>query len=163
MMTGVRWVTSALAAALLASAGCTPAAETQPLAMAPYSHPVSGLQVVPLRIYQNGHAHYFKVEVAASPEEQYMGLRFRDEMAADEGMIFPRTPPRIATFTMQDTRIPLDMIFIGEDGVIDLIITDTTPFEPGPFVSKEPAAAVLELKAGTTARLGITPGAKVVW
>lgn len=154
----------ALAAAALALAACSPQAETTaPAPVMPYLHPQSGLQVVPLTVTQNGREHRFRVEIAASPQEQWMGLRFREAMAADEGMIFPRDPPRMATFTMENTQIPLDMVFIGSDGVIDSIIADTTPFAPGPFMSIEPAAVVLELNAGTTARLGITPGAQVEW
>jgi uncharacterized membrane protein (UPF0127 family) len=156
---------SAPALAALALAACSPQAESAAPApsMTPYLHAVSGLEVVPLTITQNGRAHRFRVEVAESQQEQWMGLRFRERMAADEGMIFPRFPPRIAAFTMENTQIPLDMVFIGEDGVVDSIIENTTPFEPGPFVSQEPAAAVLELNAGTTARLGIGPGARVDW
>jgi uncharacterized membrane protein (UPF0127 family) len=154
-----------LPALSLALAACSPQAETAAPAptITPYLHAESGLEVVPLTITQNGREHVFKVEVAESQQEQYMGLRFRESMGADEGMIFPRFPPRIASFTMENTQIPLDMVFIGEDGVVDSIIENTTPFEPGPFVSQEPAAAVLELNGGTAARLGIGPGAQVDW
>ena len=156
-------------------AACSP--QSEPLPPAPTTAPAatrtdlaearvhsrSGLQVVPLSISQDGQTHRFRVEVAAQPAEQWMGLRFRPAMAANEGMIFPRDPPSIASFTMQNTEIPLDMIFIGADGIIDQVIADTTPFAPGPFQSREPAAAVLELNGGTAARLGFGPGAKVDW
>ena len=157
----------ALAGGVLMLAACSPQAETAetaaPAPIKPYLHAVSGLEVVPLTITQNGRVHRFRVEVAESPQEQWMGLRYRETMAADEGMIFPRFPARIATFTMQNTLIPLDMVFIGEDGVVGSILENTTPLEPGPFVSEAPAEAVLELNGGTAARLGIGPGAKVDW
>ncbi len=157
--------------AILALAACSPQAQSlsqaetgaTPASQTPSVHPRSGLRVAPLTITQDGRTHRFRVEVAATQQEQWMGLRFRPAMGADEGMIFPRDPPRMASFTMQNTEIPLDMIFIGADGVIDQIIAETTPFEPGPFSSEEPAAAVLELNGGTAARLGITPGARVQW
>ncbi len=164
-MTGIRKrAMVVLGAAGLAFAACSPQAETAPAPpITPYLHPLSGLEVVPLTIVQGAREHRFRVEVAEAPEEQWMGLRFRQTMAADEGMIFPRHPPRTAAFTMENTQIPLDMVFIGEDGIIDSIIANTTPFQPGPFISEQPAAAVLELNAGTAARLGITPGARVDW
>lgn len=160
-----KWAMGMLGAAGLALAACSPQAETTPAPapITPYLHPLSGLEVVPLTIVQAGREHMFRVEVAEAPEEQWMGLRFREAMAADEGMIFPRHPPRTAAFTMENTPIALDMVFIGENGIIDSIIADTTPFQPGPFISEQPAAAVLELNAGTTVRLGITPGARVEW
>jgi len=154
----------AFAALAFVLAACSPQAETPPVPTAPYNHPESGLRVVPLTIITPaGKRHLFRVEVAETSQQQWMGLRFRETMAADEGMIFPREPARIASFTMQNTQVPLDMIFIGEDRVVDSIVADTTPFEPGPFESVEPAAAVLELNAGTAARLGIVPGARVEW
>ncbi len=171
-------ITTLLVPVLLVSmtllAACSPQADTLPPAPTTATaaatgsaqatvHPRSGLQVVPLSISQDGQTHRFRVEVAAQPAEQWMGLRFRPAMAADKGMIFPRDPPSIASFTMQNTEIPLDMIFIGADGIIDQVIADTSPFAPGPFRSREPAAAVLELNGGTAARLGFGPGAKVEW
>lgn len=158
-----------LPVALVALAGCSPQAGSQVRAQGqvgpvePGVHPQSGLKVIPLTIVQDDRTHRFRVEVAATQHDQWTGLRFRASMGADEGMIFPRDPPRMASFTMQNTEIPLDMIFIGADGTIDQIIAETPPFEPGPFLSDEPAAAVLELNGGTAARLGITPGAKVEW
>jgi len=160
----MRIASGSLAALALALAACSPQAETAQVPTAPYSHAESGLQVVPLTIVTpEGERHRFRVEVAQTSQQQWMGLRFRETMAADEGMIFPREPARMAQFTMQNTQIPLDMVFIGEDGVVDSIIADTTPFAPGPFESVEPAAAVLELNGGTAARLGIVPGARVEW
>lgn len=163
VLSSSRFSAGALAAIALALAGCSPQVDTAPAPVMPYLHPESGLQVVPLTISQNGRKHRFRVEVAADSQQQWMGLRFREAMAPDEGMIFPRDPPRAAAFTMQNTQIPLDMVFIGEDGIIDSIIAQTTPFDPGPFLSEQPAAAVLELNGGTAARLGFGPGARVEW
>jgi uncharacterized membrane protein (UPF0127 family) len=62
---------------------------------------------------------------------------------------------------MKNTPMPLDMLFIDGKGTIVRIAADTVPFSETPVPSGQPIRAVLELRAGTAARLGITPGAKV--
>ena len=126
-------------------------------------HPVSGLEVVPLTVSQNGETHRFRVEVAATPQEQARGLMFRTEMGADEGMIFISQVPQVRSFWMRNTVIPLDIIFIGPDGRIMNIAADTVPYSETPILSDGPAMAVLELNAGTAALLGFGQGAKVEW
>lgn len=131
--------------------------------VAPAVHPVSGLEVVPLTVSQNGESHQFQVELARTPQEQARGLMFRTEMGADEGMLFVSQVPQVRSFWMRNTVIPLDIIFIGEDGRIVNIAADTVPYSEAPILSDGPAAAVLELNAGTAERLGFGQGAKVEW
>jgi uncharacterized membrane protein (UPF0127 family) len=126
-------------------------------------HAVSGLEVIPLKITQNGKVHHFKVEVAASREEQSRGLMFREEMGADEGMIFPYDTPQGLSFWMRNTVLPLDIIFIGPDHRILNIHANTTPYSLDSRASAGPAIGVLELNGGRTAELGFTPGALVEW
>ena len=116
-----------------------------------------------LTITQGGKAYHFRVEVARSDAEQTQGLMFRQEMGADEGMLFPRKPARVASFWMRNTVIPLDMIFVGTDGKILNIAANTVPYSLDSYSSVGPAIAVLELNGGRAAELGIGPGAKVEW
>ena len=88
---------------------------------------------------------------------------FRDHLSGDQGMIFPMDPPRVASFWMKNTVIPLDMIFIRSDGTIAKIAADTVPYSLDPVSSEEPIAAVLEIAGGRAAQLGLQPDDKVVW
>ena len=126
-------------------------------------HPVSGLQVIPLTITQDGAVHRFKVEVAATDEQQERGLMFRTQMGPDEGMIFHHSTPIPATFWMKNTVIPLDIIFIGSDHRIINIEANAKPYSLDPRPSAGLTSAVLELNGGRAAQLGIGPGAKVDW
>ncbi len=126
-------------------------------------HPVSGLDVIILKVTSGETSHGFQVEVAASREEQRQGLMFRTSMGADEGMIFPFEEPRWASFWMRNTVIPLDIIFIDPDGRIINIAENTTPYSEESVRSLAPAGAVLELNAGRSAELGIGPGDLVEW
>ena len=123
----------------------------------------SGLEVVPLTIDSGGRSHRFMVEVARSPQEQARGLMFRDTLADDAGMIFPFPAPRPASFWMRNTLIPLDMIFVREDGTIARIAANTVPHSEEGVTSGEPVIAVLELRGGRAAELGISVGDRVAW
>lgn len=125
-------------------------------------HPVSGLSVIPLTVTHAGKTHSFRVEVAASTEEQARGLMFRTEMGADEGMIFPMNPPRTASFWMKNTVIPLDIIYVGTDGRI-LNIAAAQPYDETPLPSAGVVKGVLELNAGRSKELGIGVGDLVSW
>jgi uncharacterized membrane protein (UPF0127 family) len=126
-------------------------------------HPVSGLKVIPLSVTTATGVHRFKVEVAATFEEQEKGLMFRTAMGADEGMIFPMDPPRRTAFWMRNTVIGLDIIFIGADHRVLNVATNALPYDETPLPSAGNAAGVLELNAGRAAQIGLKPGDKVAW
>lgn len=107
-------------------------------------------------------SHEFSVEVADTDALRQRGLMYRQDMADDHGMIFILQQPRQVNFTMRNTYISLDMIFVGEDGTIGSIIQNTPTLQKGPFPSQGVVAAVVELNAGMTAKLGIKPGDRVL-
>lgn len=118
---------------------------------------------IPLIISADGKSHRFVMEVAATPEEQAKGLMFRKEIPADGGMVFPMSPPRTASFWMENTWIPLDMLFVQTDGTIAFIAADRQPYRREPVSAGIPVAGVIELRGGRTKELGIEEGDKVQW
>ena len=123
----------------------------------------AGLEQVPLTIAADGKKHRFTVEVAKSLDEQAMGLMNRSTLGPDRGMIFPFDTPKVASFWMKNTLIPLDMIFIRADGTIANIEANTVPLSLQPVFAVEPVTAVLEIPGGRAAELGIDAGDKVDW
>ncbi len=158
-----RYMISALAAALAACSPNSGEAGATSTQAAPAAHPVSGLPVVPLKVLHNGKTFAFRVELARSAEEQSKGLMFRTELGPDEGMIFPFDPPRGASFWMRNTVIPLDLIFVGTDGRISNIAANAVPYDETNLNSIGLAKAVLELRGGRAAELGIVAGDRVEW
>jgi uncharacterized membrane protein (UPF0127 family) len=77
-------------------------------------------------------------------------------------MIFPYDPPQNVAFWMKNTLIPLDMLFIRADGTIARIAT-AKPLDETAVPAGEPVAAVLEIRGGRAAELGIREGDKVEW
>jgi hypothetical protein len=122
----------------------------------------SGLERVPLTIHSANGKHRFTVEVARTSEQQSMGLMFRRSLGPNKGMIFPFDPPQFVSFWMKNTLIPLDMIFIRPDGKIARIAT-AKPLDETPVPSGDTVAAVLEIRGGRSAQLGIRAGDKVDW
>jgi uncharacterized protein len=123
----------------------------------------AGLSQVRLCIASGKAIRAYTTEVAATAQEQAMGLMFRKELADNEGMIFPFEPPRPASFWMKNTLIPLDIIFIRSNGTIESIAENTVPYSEVPVSSGEEVAAVLELRGGITSQLGIKAGDRVQW
>ena len=149
----------------LVLAACSPASNgaAQSAQSMAAVHPVSGLEVIPLIVIRGDKRLTFQVEVAKGPIEQGRGLMFRTAMGADEGMLFPINPPRMAGFWMRNTVIPLDLLFIAPDGRILNIAANAVPYDETSLKSAAPVKAVLELNGGRAAALGIVPGDRVEW
>ena len=122
----------------------------------------TGLSEIPLTIESGGKQQRFTVEVAASPQQQEHGMMFRRSVAPDHGMIFPYNPPQHVAFWMKNTLIPLDIIYIREDGRIARIVT-AKPLDETPIPSGEPIVAVLEIAGGRATQLGIKAGDVARW
>jgi uncharacterized membrane protein (UPF0127 family) len=120
------------------------------------------LSEVPLTIRSKNGVHRFTVEVAATPEQQARGLMFRKSIAGNRGMIFPYDPPQDVSFWMRNTLIPLDIIFIRADGTI-VRITKAKALDETPLPAGEPVGAVLEIRSGRAAELGIKEGDVASW
>ena len=100
---------------------------------------------------------FFSIEVADEPSEQERGVMFREGMPEDRGMLFDLGQTRQASFWMENTPMPLDLLFIGEDGRVRAILPGQ-PFSRAAISPGVPVRFVLELKQGTSAKNGIAPG-----
>ena len=103
----------------------------------------------------------FHVEIADNNAEREQGLMYRRSMDADHGMLFDFNPPQQVSFWMHNTFLPLDIIFIGQDGRILNIAANATPFSDDNIPAAGPVRGVLELNAGRAAALDILPGDRV--
>ena len=117
---------------------------------------------MPLTIHSSTGVHRFTVQIAATEEQQERGLMFYRSLGPDQGMIFPYNPPQEVSFWMENTLIPLDIIFIRPDGTIARI-TNAKPLDRTPLPSGATIGAVLEIRGGRAAELGIREGDKVDW
>jgi uncharacterized protein len=107
--------------------------------------------------------HRFTVELAETPAQMEQGLMFRRSLAPDAGMLFDFKRPTMATMWMRNTLIPLDMLFVDAQGRIVNIQQRAVPESDAIISAAAPVRAVIELNGGTTARLGIAPGDRVLY
>ena len=113
---------------------------------------------------QNG-AHKLKVEMARTDNQLRHGLMYRRTLASDSGMLFDyriEQPAKALGMWMKNTFIPLDMLFIDAKGRVVQIAENATPHSETIILAENPTRAVLELTAGTVARLGIEVGDRVI-
>ncbi|WP_274427068.1 DUF192 domain-containing protein [Chelativorans sp. YIM 93263] len=102
----------------------------------------------------------FSIEIAREPAERARGLMFRRDMPDDRGMLFFFDDSRRRSFWMQNTPMPLDLLFIGEDGMVRAI-EQGEPFSTDAIAPPVEAQFVLELKAGTAQKSGIEVGTRL--
>jgi uncharacterized protein len=101
-------------------------------------------------------------EVADNPFTRAKGLMGRTSLGEGEGMLFVFDRQDTYSFWMFNTTIPLDGIFIAENGTI----VDVVPMQPcglnvtrcPSYVAKAPAKYVLEANQGFAKRHGIAIG-----
>jgi uncharacterized protein len=118
--------------------------------------------VTPLTIETARGRFEFMVEMAETPSTWRQGLQRRRRLATDAGMLFNFHKSRVISMWMKDTLISLDMVFIDERGAIVNVAENTVPLSPATISSNGPVLAVLEVNAGTAARLGVHPGDRVL-
>ncbi len=111
---------------------------------------------------RDGASHAFAVEIAATDAERAKGLMFRRELAVNAGMLFDFATPQPVTMWMKNTLLPLDMLFVAEDGRVVNIAERTVPGSLAAISSDEPVRFVIEINGGTASRLRLRAGDRVV-
>lgn len=102
-----------------------------------------------------------KIELANTNETRARGLMFVQSLADDKGMLFDFNQTREVSFWMRNTFIPLDMIFIDENGEIKHIHANARPHDETGISSQFPVRYVLEIAGGRASAIGLEIGDKV--
>lgn len=104
----------------------------------------------------------YVVEIADDEPKRARGLMFRDEMAADHGMLFIHDVETPQAYWMKNTKIPLDILYFDHQRKLVSAQMRVPPCSAGdqcpPFPSEGPALYVLELNAGTADAIGAKSG-----
>ncbi len=91
-------------------------------------------------------------ELARTNEDSERGLMYRTSMGADRGMLFDLGKRQAHTFWMHDTCIPLDMLFIDDDGLVVGVLENVPPMNDDHRSVPCPSSHVLETNAGWSRR-----------
>ncbi|MEC4988401.1 MAG: DUF192 domain-containing protein [Oscillatoria sp. PMC 1068.18] len=103
------------------------------------------------------------LEVTKTPQQQALGLMFRESLPDNRGMLFRFDSPRLTQFWMKNVKMSLDMIFL-RDGEIQAIAADVPPCTSDPcptYGTNELIDTVIELRGGRAAELGLRAGSRV--
>lgn len=107
----------------------------------------------------------YQVELATNDETRARGLMFRDQMAADHGMLFIHDREEMQAYWMKNTRIALDILYFDSQRRLVSQQRDVPPCSAGdmcpPYPSGGPARYVLELNAGQAEKLQLKDGTEL--
>lgn len=107
-----------------------------------------------------------RVEIAATESARERGLMDRTVLPPHTGMlfVFPQDGP--VEFWMKNTRVALDMVFVGRDGMVRSIavaVPVVPPQTPDGAIPRRRGRArfVIELPSGEAFRDGLRPGIRI--
>ena len=104
--------------------------------------------------------HNTRAELARTPMQTQTGMMFRQEMGANEAMLFVFDQPERRCFWMKNTLLPLSIAFIADDGSI-VNLAAMQPKSEESHCSTQPVRFALEMNQGWFAKRGIKPGFKL--
>lgn len=119
---------------------------------------------LPQAVFPDGYA--VEIELATTSEEISRGLMFRPVLPENRGMLFLFDQPRLPSFWMKNTLIPLDLVFLDGAGVVVDVIADVQPCAADPcpnYPPSSPAQAVLEVGAGVAAQHNLEVGSTITF
>ena len=104
-----------------------------------------------------------RAERAMTQEELTRGMKYRESLAADRGMLFFHLKEGNYPYWMHEVKVPLDLVWLDKDRKVVQIVYDAPPC-PGPpenckmYGGGFRAMYVLEVAAGQAKALSIRPG-----
>jgi len=137
-----------------------PPAATCPRDPSPYTLPVVTVQFPDAG--REAGAVRVASELARAPKDTERGLMYRTAMEEDRGMLFDLGERKVQHFWMRNTCIPLDMIFLDDDGFVVGILEGVPVLNEADRSVPCPSAYVLEVNAGWARRHGVRAGQRAI-
>lgn len=104
-----------------------------------------------------------QLEVAQTPQQQAMGLMYRQALPDNRGMLFNFPSAQPVSFWMKNVPVALDMVFL-RNGIVQYIEASAPPCTKEPCPTYGPRTLidqVIELRSGRAAELDLKKGSKV--
>lgn len=136
--------------------------ETSPLPATIETKTKHEINATPVEM-KSGGKHVFELEVVKTPVDLEIGLMFVKHMEPDHGMLFEMgRDPKEVSFWMKNTFIPLDIVFVDQNGIIVNIHRNAVPQSLDAIPSIQPVTGVIELNGGRADAVGLNIGDKVI-
>ena len=101
-----------------------------------------------------------QIEVPNNIRDFNLGLMFRESLDQNSGMLFIFDEVAEQSFHMRETRIPLDIAFITEEGIIESI-KELEPFDETAVASEGEVLCALEVNRGWFAENNVEVGDEI--
>ncbi len=101
------------------------------------------------------------VEIPKNDGDFKLGLMFRESLDIDKGMLFIFEEVGQYSFHMKNTRIPLDVAFVKEDGTVESI-KELTPYSSLPVSSDGEVLFAIEANRGWFTEYNVEVGDEIV-
>lgn len=104
-----------------------------------------------------------QLEVARTPQQQAMGLMYRQALPDNRGMLFNFPSAQPVSFWMKNVPVALDMVFLRK-GVVQYVEVSAPPCTEEPCPTYGPRTLidqVIELRSGRATELDLKKGDKV--
>lgn len=108
------------------------------------------------------------VEILTRPEDLARGMMFRDPLPENHGLLFVHPQPGRYPYWMYQVRVPLDIIWLDQNGRIVEMALNCQPC-PGPpencprYGGRSVSKYVLELNAGSAQRYSLQIGDQITF
>lgn len=102
--------------------------------------------------------YILKLENAQTDYQKAIGLMYRQNLASNSGMFFEFDKPQIVECWMKNVYVYLDMIFLIDGYVVD-IIHNTYPWHIKPnltYICSSPSNQLIETRGGLCAELEVS-------
>ena len=100
-------------------------------------------------------------ELVSTPHDTQRGLMYRRSMPEDRAMLFDLHARDDHQFWMHNTCIPLDLLYVDEDGLIVGIVENAPTLDDAPRGVDCPSRWVLEVNAGWCRRHHVAAGQRM--
>lgn len=126
---------------------------------------VAGIKTERIFVVADSNEIAVDVEIADNDLEREKGLMYRENLCEDCGMLFKFPKDVQNGFWMKNCLIPLDILFISNEGKILDIKRDFRPCDQDEcptYSPDQPYRCVLEVNSGWSEKNGVETGDKVV-
>jgi uncharacterized membrane protein (UPF0127 family) len=100
------------------------------------------------------------IEIPSDIRDFNLGLMFRESLDINSGMLFIFEEVEQQSFYMKETKIPLDIAFITEDGIVESI-KQLEPYDEIPVTSEGEVLCALEVNRGWFAENNVEVGDEI--
>jgi uncharacterized membrane protein (UPF0127 family) len=111
--------------------------------------------------FPDAHGAVVDAELVRSEHDTERGLMYRKSLAEERGMLFDLRVRGDHPFWMHNTCIPLDLIYVDEDGLIVGIVENAPTLDDTSRDVGCPSRYVLEVNAGWCRRHGVKAGQRM--